>query len=447
MNHNAPDETKWRRAVAGVLKGASFDEVLTTVRSDGTRLAPVYPRKKDAAPIEGRAPAEPWSILQRVDHPDTAAVGELLREDLEGGADGLVLVASESPFARGFGVALSSHGGVASLLGCMRFPQVALRLDAGAQAPQVARWIGEIEGATIHYGYDPVGLLAAQGALPPAWEQIARVLAGHRQGGTALAADGRIYHEAGAATGLELAATLSVGLLYLRELEHGGMALEEGRQCLGFVLAADQIVFETLTKFRALRLLWQRIEFLCGLVPRPVHVHAESAWRMQSRRDPATNLLRNTLATAAAGLGGADSVTTLPFTLVNGLPDAHARRIARNCQHVLLSEANLHRIADPAAGSGGLEAMTMSLCESAWAQFQAIERQGGIVEALTTGWLQAEIDRTRAPVGTIVGANKFTLAEETPVSVLRPRVAEKPPESSISALIRSRDAEPFEAVS
>ena len=68
MNHNAPDETKWRRAAAGVLKGASFDEVLTTVRSDGTRLAPVYPRKKDAAPIEGRAPAEPWSILQRVDH-------------------------------------------------------------------------------------------------------------------------------------------------------------------------------------------------------------------------------------------------------------------------------------------------------------------------------------------------------------------------------------------
>ncbi|MFT4132071.1 methylmalonyl-CoA mutase family protein [Labrys sp. (in: a-proteobacteria)] len=440
------DEARWRDAVAGVLKGASFEDRLTSLLPDGARLQPIHARMAGALPIPGRPPAAPWTIVQRADHPDVVPANSLLLEDLEGGAGGMTLVTTQSPFARGFGVVITSAGSLDGLLAGVVRNAIEIRLEAGPQTLEVARWLSEIEGGTVHYGYDPIGQLATTGILPTGWPSTASVLANHRQGGTVLTADSRPFHEAGATPGLELASTLSSALSYLRVLEATGLRLEEARHCIGFTVAADQDVFTTIAQLRALRLLWLEIENACDLASSPIHIHAETAWRMLSRRDPATNMLRNGLATAAAGLGGADSVAILPHTAANGLADTHARRVARNCQHVLISEANLHRIADPAAGSGGLEAMTQALCEAGWTQFQAIERQGGIINVIQSGWLQEEIQRLRRPVGTIIGANKYTLAEEPAVSVLRPAPDEEAPPPS-PALSRKRDALAFESLS
>jgi methylmalonyl-CoA mutase len=445
MSEANADEAQWRDLVAGVLKGASYEDTLTTLTPDGARLQPVYPRKTGRGPIPGRAAATPWTIVQRADHPDAREANTLLLNDLEGGAGGLTLVTQHSPFARGFGVGVTLASDLDRLLAGVQRNALVLCLEAGAHTLDLARLLGEIEGGKVHYGYDPVGLLAATGTLPPAWPSTVSVLASHRQNGTVVSADGRVFHEAGATPGLELACTLSSGVAYLRTLEATGIRLEEARHCIGFTLAATQDIFTTLAKFRALRLLWQQVEEACNLTPSPIHLHAETSWRMLSRRDAATNILRNGLATAAAGLGGANSITTLPYTSANGLPDERARRIARNCQHVLLSEASLHRISDPAAGSGGLEAITLALCETAWRSFQAMERENGVVKALQSGWVQSEIDRLRVPAGTIIGANKFTLTEEAPATVLRPHV-ENVAHPPAPALLRHRDAAAFEAV-
>jgi methylmalonyl-CoA mutase len=445
MAEAGTDEARWRDAVAGVLKGASFEDRLTSPLPDGARLQPIYARMAGALPIPGRPPAAPWTVVQRADHPDIVSANAQLLEDLEGGANGITLVSAQSPFARGFGLSINGADSLDGLLAGVVRNAIEIRLDAGPQTLQVARWLSEIEGGTVHYGYDPIGQLATTGILPTGWPSTASVLGNHRQGGTVLTADSRAFHEAGATPGLELASVLSSALSYLRVLEATGLRLEEARHCIGFTVAADQEAFVTIAKLRALRLLWLEIEDACGLAPNPIHIHAETAWRMLSRRDPATNMLRNGLAAAAAGLGGADSVAILPHTAANGLADAHARRVARNCQHVLISEANLHRIADPAAGSGGLEAMTQALREAGWAQFQAIERQGGIINVIQSGWLQEEIERLRQPVGTIIGANKYALAEESIVSVLRPAPADAVSPAA-PALSRGRDAVPFESV-
>jgi len=74
-----------------------------------------------------------------------------------------------------------------------------------------------------------------------------------------------------------------------------------------------------------------------------------------TQRDPYANMLRATIAVFSAGLGGADAVTVLPFTLARGLPERFARRIARNTQLVLSAESNLAKVADPTAGSGVIE--------------------------------------------------------------------------------------------
>ena len=175
-----------------------------------------------------------------------------------------------------------------------------------------------------------------------------------------------------------------------------------------------------------MRRLWARVEAACGLDPKPLRLHAETAWRMMNRNDPFVNILRTGLAACSAGLGGADSVTVIPYTASLGLADAFARRVARNSQIVLIEESNLARVADPAAGAGGFEALTEELTTTAWAAFQAIEREGGIVASLQAGAIQARIGETRATraknVATrrepLTGASEFPFLAEKPVTVL-----------------------------
>jgi methylmalonyl-CoA mutase len=223
-----------------------------------------------------------------------------------------------------------------------------------------------------------------------------------------------------------------------------------------FRLAADADQFLTIAKFRALRKLFARVEQACGLQPEPIFISAETAWRMMTQRDPWVNVLRTTMAAFAAGLGGADSVTVLPFTTALGLPDAFARRLARNTQLILLEEANLAKVADPAAGAGGLEALTEQLCTAAWSLFQEIEAAGGVYAALQSNLIQRKVAATRAERDSAVvrgrdpltGTSAFPDIHELPVTVLETVPTARPAarSQSIEPLPSIRLAEPFEAL-
>ena len=145
------------------------------------------------------------------------------------------------------------------------------------------------------------------------------------------------------------------------------------------------------------------------MLPDPVFVAAETAWRMMTKRDPFVNMLRSTMAVVAAGLGGADAITVLPHTAAIGLPDGFARRIARNTQLILLEESNLAKVADPTAGSGGFESLTSALCDAAWSLFQEIEKAGGIDRALAQGLDPGTRSRRCAP-----SAKRRSRAARTP---------------------------------
>jgi methylmalonyl-CoA mutase len=270
-------------------------------------------------------------------------------------------------------------------------------------------------------------------------------------------ADGRLIHNAGGSEAQELAYALAVAVEYLRALEAGGTALDAARAMIYFRLAADADEFLTMAKFRALRTLWARVEDACGLEPAPCFVAAETAWRMMTRRDPYVNMLRATIAVVGAGLGGADAITVLPFTLALGLPDRFARRIARNTQLVLLEESNLAKVADPAAGAGGIEDLTDKLCRAAWAAFQEIEAAGGAWAALQQGLIQSKVAAVRgareAAVArrkdALTGTSDFPDLAEAPVAVLEVAPAAPPPMAAAPAfepLPRIRLAEPFEAL-
>jgi len=164
------------------------------------------------------------------------------------------------------------------------------------------------------------------------------------------------------------------------------------------------------------------------------------------------NMLRNAIAVTAAGLGGADAITMLPHTAPLGLPDAFARRAARNTQLVLLEESNLARVADPAAGSGTIEAITEELCTAAWSHFQEIESAGGAWAALESGLVQKNAAAVRAEreqavargKDILTGTNAYPDIREAAPAVLAVASAAKSEPASTAALPRIRLGEPFE---
>ena len=431
----------WRKLVDGVLKGAPFEKLVGRTY-DGLKIEPIYSRAHGAAPIAGRPAAAPWQIMQRIDHPDAAVANAQALHDLENGATGLEIEFAGGPGARGFGLTDATRETLTRLFDGVFFDAgIAIALNPVLGRENAGTYLAEIIGARgidpakvdIRFNYQPLSTMAARGATPAPWPEFEKPFAkmiGELMGrgfkGPFALADGRPVHDAGGSEAQELAFALAVAIAYLRALEAGGMALDVARNALSFRLIADADQFLTMAKFRALRLLWARVEQACGLTPRPIFIAAQTAWRMLTQRDAYVNMLRATIATFSAGLGGANAITVLPHTLALGLPDAFARRVARNTQLVLLEESNLAKVSDPAAGSGGIETLTQQLCEAAWSLFQEIEKAGGVFASLEQGLIQRKVAATRAVreaniarrKEVLTGATEFPNLHEAAVTVL-----------------------------
>ncbi len=466
----AATRAQWLKLVEGALKGAPYDKLVARTYDD-LPIEPLYPRAAGARPVIGRPAGAAWALMQRVDHPDPAAANAQALQDLENGATGLTLVFAGSVSANGYGLGAGADTLARVLDAVVLDAGIAIEFnlspatrDAVRHFAALVKSLGLAPAAiAMRSSINPIGGFAASGTSPRPWDALAqgfagmvRELADRGFGGPFAVADGRIIHNAGGSEAQELAFTIASAVQYLRALEANGVPLDAARRMIYFRMTADADQFMTIAKLRALRKLWARIEEACGLAPMPTHVAAETAWRMLTRRDAAVNMLRNTVAVAAAGLGGADSITVLPHTAALGLPDAFARRVARNTQLVLLEESNLAKVADPVAGSGALEDLTGKLCAAGWAQFQEIEAAGGAWGALERGLIQGKVAAMRAQreqavarrKDALTGTSDFPDLAETPPAVLDVAPIVAPKETTVAvtteALPRIRLAEPFE---
>lgn len=345
----------WMKRVDAVLKGASFEDKLVRTTSDGIRLEPLY--GQIAGPRAARAHQTPWTLFQRVDHPDTAKANAQALDDLANGATGLVLVAGDAASARGFGIDASQ---LYRILHGVHLHAVALKIEGSgslALADLIASQPIDPERMAVSFAVTSV--------------KDAVHLSQRGYAGPYMEADGRTWHEQGATEAQELGAVLADAVARLRSMDDLNDAYLV--RSVSVTLAATQDMFACLAKFRAMRLLWARVLEASGLPQAPLKLHAETSWRMMAKLDPHSNIIRATAGVFGAALGGADAICVLPFSLTQGLPNGFARRVARNVQTVLAEEANLWRVADPASGAGHIEALTQGLCEKAWAVFQHAE--------------------------------------------------------------------------
>ncbi|MFN3171837.1 MAG: methylmalonyl-CoA mutase family protein [Hyphomicrobiales bacterium] len=399
------DETgfeRWKALVDKALKGAPI-ESLTSQSDEGIALDPLY-APANSEPIPMRGGGTPWIVAQRVDYPDTEAAYAQTMAELEGGASGLVLVAQGAAGSLGYGIDLKALPSILDdvLVDAVRLtlePSPARARDARALAAYLDRRATPNAHISVDFGLDPASLLASSGGLrgdgPSTREAQARhfgQLAEHGFKGTIYRADGRVVHNAGGTDADELAFVLASLVFAMKSGDEP--ALSAQKTMLGVAVDADQ--FAGIAKLRALRLLHAKLMEAAGVAPVAPYIHAETSTRMLTRLDPHVNMLRATTAVFAAAVGGADSITALPFSLPLGYPDPFARRTARNTQLVLMEESHLHEVGDPAAGSGLYENYTQALCEKAWEAFQAIEREGGVIEALSSGHIQNQVKAASA---------------------------------------------------
>ncbi len=458
-------EADWRKAAEAALKGASLDKLVTRT-ADGLRIEPVY--QPGDGPRALRAEG-PWRVIARLDHPDAREANAQALEDLAGGADGLQVVFAGAIGAYGFGLKRSDPETLAAAFDGVQFDAgTRFELDLGPNGPvEALAFAGHIRSkgaepaiSAVSFGLDPFAA-AAHGPFPSDWAahvkpyvEAALELKAGRFDGPFFLADARSVHAAGGSASQELAFALGAGVSLLRALGDAGVAPDKARAMVAFRLASDAEEFVELAKFRALRILWARVEEVCGLAPRAAYVQAESAWRMMTRLDPYVNVMRGSIAAFSAGLGGADSVSVLPHPLAVGLPGGLARRLARNGQLVLLRESHLGFVEDPAAGAGGFEALTRAVSEKGWALFQEIEAEGGLPAALAKGDFQRKaaenltaLRRDIAKVKTpITGVSAHPKLDEPPVDLASGAPDPAPYVATAGALAPIRLAEPFEAL-
>ena len=433
----------WREQVEADLKGAPFEKKLVTRTYEGVDIQPVYTSRDWASEndphgfpgfshyLRGASPlgcAETgWDLRQEFKHPDLGATNKSILADLEGGITSLLLrldcaarggkdaddPAAEDLSARD-GVAAYHLNDFEAMLKDVHLDMVGVALEAGAAflpaaAQVVALWKkrgvspDQARGA---FNADPLAVLARDGQLPVSPEVALGMMADlaawtseNYPHVTAVRVGSAPYHHAGATAVQDIAFAMATGIEYLRAMTDAGLEVNAAAKQILFSMSVGTHQFLSIAKLRAARSVWARVVEACGgqADAAAMRLHSRVSKRVLTARDPYVNLLRNSVAVFAAGVGGAEVITSEPFDAALGLPDNTSRRIARNTLHVLQEESHLNRIVDPAGGSWYMDWLADKFAKQAWDLLQEIERQGGMLSAIQSGWVAEQIESAFAP--------------------------------------------------
>ena len=268
------------------------------------------------------------------------------------------------------------------------------------------------------------------------------------------------YHirEAGSTAAQELAFTLADGFTYVEWAIERGLDVDDFAPRLSFFFNAHLDFFEEVAKYRAARRIWATLmrEKYGAKDPRSwlMRFHTQTAGVSLTAQQPEVNLVRTAIEALAAVLGGTQSLHTNSYDEALALPTEHAVRLALRTQQVIAHETGVVNTIDPLGGSYYVEHLTNELERQAYEYFDRIEKLGGVVEAIKENFFQQEIAeasfRYQAEVESkqriIVGVNKYVLADEPPIEILKVDAAlEQEQIDRVRALKARRDSAPVEA--
>lgn len=369
-----------------------------------SNAAPGAPDSSKTGSAKKQAAAA-FSIMQRADDPDLARAARQLKADIAGGATGVAVIFAGAHNAYGFGLPPAAKT-LEILFDGVDLTDLHIRIDNHPHGLALTEACVEflqkrragVKTAKTAFGIDPAAALATTGrlkmslaALKASLPQSMSAFFSSGLPGIVLEADGRLFHNAGAGAALEIGIMLSAARGHLHMVEDGRHHIAYALPHIGFATALDQDPAQGIAKLRVLQGLWHRLQRDCGVnSPVTAPIHVESSMRMMTARDCFTNITRGAAAAAAAVAGGAASADILPYSLPLGLPDEQARREARNALLVFTREAAPSDLFSGSALAPNA-VLTEKLAAAAWAEFELLERQGGILQSLVDGKLQNRI--------------------------------------------------------
>jgi methylmalonyl-CoA mutase len=461
---STPTFQQWREAAEKTLKGAKFEENLVTDTYERIRLQPLY-RHEDIenypylSTLPGDFPYlrgtdeivnqyEPWKVCQELPCSDPEEFNQAARNDLEKGQTMLHLVVDEKRWndpldqekVNSRGVSIASLQDFHKAFQNINLEEVPIYIEPGISGyPFFATFMAYIiqqnqlpNRVRGCIGIDPIGQLVQKGDLPYSINQAYKKMAEitrwsmkHSPELKTIVVQTHGYHNAGGNAVQELAFAIATGLEYLRTMEKHQISIDDAAKRIAFSFSIGSNIFMEIAKFRAARMLWARIvkELGGNDTSQKMFIHARTSSWTKTIHDPYVNILRGTIEAFGGIIGGVNSLHVSPFDEAIGPPNEFSRRIARNTQLILETEANLSNVTDPAGGSWYIETLTYTLAEKAWELFQQIEQIGGMFNSLIEGFPQEtvagtaeeRINNIKSRKEKIVGTNIYPNLDENPL--------------------------------
>lgn len=471
----APTQEQWHKEVLKVLnrgrpegKQLNLEKGMARLQPttvDGVKIEPMYTRQD--APEDLGAPGVPpftrgttirtgvidsWDVRALHEDPDVAFTRKAILTDLERGVTSIWLRVGDDAIA-----ASDIDSVLEGVLLNLAKIEVSSRDDQAVAADALLAAIEKSDAKkdeiSFNLGIDPIGSAAINGGEPDlsGLSEWVKKVDGYKNA-RPIVVDATVYHNAGAGDVAELAWAIATGVEYVRALIEQGLTAEQAFDSINFRVSATHDQFLTISRLRALRTLWNRVGevFEVPAGKRGARQEAVTSWRELTRDDPYVNILRGTISTFGAAVGGAEAITTLPFDDAIGLPKSDfSRRIARNTGIILSEESNIGRVNDPAGGSFYVESLTKSLADAAWAEFQSVEAAGGMAAALTGDHVRTELDKLNTERAKRLATRKQPITAVSEFPLLDAKTVETrpfPQGAPHNGLQWHRDAEVFEAL-
>jgi methylmalonyl-CoA mutase N-terminal domain/subunit len=241
------------------------------------------------------------------------------------------------------------------------------------------------------------------------------------------------YHirEAGSTAAQEIAFTIADGIAYVQAAIKAGLDVDAFAGRLSFFWNAHNDVLEEVAKFRASRRVWAKVmkERFGAKNPKSwmLRVHTQTAGSTLTAQQPENNIARVALQTAAAVLGGTQSLHTNSKDEAMALPSEASVRVALRTQQIVAYESGLADVVDPLGGAYFIEGLTNKMETECWDYIKKIDDMGGAPAAIEKGYIQKEIQESayrwqmeiESKKRIIVGVNQFQTKEEPLTGLLR----------------------------
>lgn len=431
------DKAEWEELIKQDLNGADYQQKLAWKTLEGITIPPFF-MKTDSERLEP-AYSPPlhktthWACCEPIYDAKPEPASKSIQKAIRGGADAALISTTIAPPSDELsgdisGTLIQTQQNMDTLLDGMD-SGTELIFDCGMAAPALLSMMKNTKKHQLkcYFTFDPFTFIARHGRLPVPEERISKLIQSLCESvdSHSLCADASFYHHSGATILQELAVALAIGSEFLASVPEPDRS--KTAENLFVKMASGPFFFPEMAKFRALRLLWNRMLDAWNITPaEPLKIFAETSRVNKSAADPHNNLLRTVNESMSAILGGTDLLMVHPWDSEIEQSSELSKRMARNVHHILREEAHFDKVDDPAAGSYYVEHLTETLALEAWNYFRQIEGEGGLLQALKNGSVQNEIIKARKEKETAYQKNERVLVGSNKYSNPQNKVPEKP---------------------